>query len=136
MRCRSISLKPLSFPKTDRILKRHEFLAFYSLGKVMHSPGFILVYKRGISGRFRIGITVSRKVGHAVTRNRVKRRIREYYRLHRAALPVSWDIHVIAKKPASSLTFQQTVTTLESLFAKFVKTAGAAIQVVSAIGFQ
>jgi ribonuclease P protein component len=71
-----------------------------------------------------------------VIRNRIKRRIREYYRLHRAALPVSWDFHVIAKKQAPSLSFRQTVTMLEGLFAKFEKLADTTISAVSTIGLQ
>jgi len=119
-------LKPFIFPKNDRILKRYEFLEFYSHGKALHSPGFILVYKHGQSDRSRIGITVSRKVGHAVVRNRIKRRVREYYRLHRMSVPKPWDFHVIAKKPASSLSFQQIIAMLEGLFDKFAKIAGTA----------
>jgi ribonuclease P protein component len=127
-------LKLLSFPKKDRILKRHEFLAFYALGKAVHSSGFILVYKSGQFGRPRIGITVSRKVGHAVIRNTIKRRIREYFRLHRAALPEFWDFHVIAKKPASSFSCQQTVCMLEGLFEKFNNITGKANNSIPAIG--
>jgi ribonuclease P protein component len=119
-------LKTSPFPKKDRILKRFEFLEFYASGKAVHSPGFILVYKRGLSGRSRIGITVSRKVGHAVVRNRIKRRVREYYRLHRMAVPEPWDFHVIAKKPASLLSFLKTAAMLEGLFDKFAKVAGTA----------
>jgi len=85
-----------------------------------------LVYKSGQSGRPRIGITVSRKVGNAVVRNRIKRRVREYYRLHSIAVMNDWDFHVIAKKPAATLSFQQTVTMLDGLFDKFAKIAAAA----------
>lgn len=118
--------KPFIFPKKDRILKRYEFLEFYSLGKALHSPGFILVYKRGQAGGSRIGITVSRKVGNAVVRNRIKRRVREYYRMHRMAVPDAWDFHLIAKKPAASLSFQQSLAMLAGLFDKFAKIAGTA----------
>jgi ribonuclease P protein component len=119
-------LKPFRFPKTDRILKRFEFLEFYSLGKALHSPGFILVYKSGQSGGSRIGITVSRKVGPAVVRNRIKRRVREFYRLHRMSAEKPWDFHVIAKKPAAALSSAQTADMLAGLFDKFAKIAGAA----------
>jgi ribonuclease P protein component len=119
-------LKTSPFPKKDRILKRFEFLEFYASGKAVHSPGFILVYKSGLSGGSRIGITVSRKVGHAVVRNRIKRRVREYYRLYRMTGSKPWDFHVIAKKPASLLSFQQTVAMLEGLFDKFAKIAAQA----------
>lgn len=116
-----ILLKPFAFPKTARILKRYEFVEFYSTGKAVHSAGFVLVYKNNRSGRPRIGITVSRKVGNAVVRNKIKRRVREYYRLHSIGVPNGWDFHVIAKKPAAALSFQQTTAMLDGLFDKFVR---------------
>ncbi len=125
-------MKTFIFPKEDRIRKRYEFLEFYSVGKAVHSSGFILVYKSGQSDRSRIGITVSRKVGNAVVRNRIKRRIREYYRFHRMAVPKTWDFHVIAKKPSSSLSPLQTVDMLAGLFGKFIKVAGLAPGPISA----
>jgi ribonuclease P protein component len=126
-------LKTSPFPKKDRILKRYEFLEFYASGKAVHSSGFILVYKRGKSEGSRIGITVSRKVGHAVVRNKIKRRVREYYRLRRMAAAKSWDFHVIAKKPAAILSSPQTAAMLEGLFDKFAKIAGTAFGPIPAM---
>lgn len=119
----TILTKSFTFPKIARILKRYEFVEFYSFGKAVHSSGFVLVYKSGKSGRSRIGITVSRKVGNAVVRNRIKRHIREYYRLHSVSAQTDWDFHLIAKKPASTLSFQQMVAMLDGLFDKFAKIA-------------
>jgi ribonuclease P protein component len=48
----------------------------------------------------RLGVTVSRKVGPAVTRNRVKRLIREAFRLNQHQLPTSWDLVVVARREA------------------------------------
>ena len=45
----------------------------------------------------RVGITVSKKLGHAVVRNRVRRRLREVYRLHEGQFSVGWDIVVVAR---------------------------------------
>lgn len=49
-------------------------------------------------GGLRLGLTVSRKVGHAVARNRIKRVVREYFRLHQAEYYLPLDIVVIPKR--------------------------------------
>jgi len=56
------------------------------------------------SGR-RLGLTVSRRVGNAVQRNRVKRRLREFFRLNKDRLPVA-DIVIIAQPGAAELDCQ------------------------------
>jgi len=53
--------------------------------------------------RRRLGVTVSRKVGNAVVRNRVKRRVREWFRTHGDRLPADVDIVVIARRDAAEL---------------------------------
>lgn len=64
----------------------------------------------------RLGITVSRRVGNAVTRNRVKRAIREWFRGSRERLPAAGDLVVIARKGASELTGQEIRAELDGLF--------------------
>jgi ribonuclease P protein component len=51
-----------------------------------------------------LGVTVSKKVGNAVERNLVKRRLREWFRLHRESLPRE-DFVVIARRGAPTLSF-------------------------------
>lgn len=51
----------------------------------------------------RLGLTVSRKVGNAVVRNRVKRQVREWFRASRDQLEGAWDVVVIARRRASEL---------------------------------
>ena len=52
-------------------------------------------------GRRRLGLTVSRKVGHAVCRAQVKRRLRDVFRKERGRLPPSVDLVIIARKSAA-----------------------------------
>jgi ribonuclease P protein component len=62
-----------------------------------------------------LGVTVSKKVGTAVERNRVKRRIREWFRHHRTSLPESADLVVIARRGAAALSRRETESELGSL---------------------
>ena len=53
--------------------------------------------RRNRGGANRLGCTVSTKLGHAVVRNRVRRRLREIYRLNSPRLRAGWDIVVVAR---------------------------------------
>ena len=60
----------------------------------------------------RLGVTVSRRVGGAVVRNRLKRRIREWFRRNRTNLVPGTDVVVIARRPAVKLSSEALVTVL------------------------
>jgi len=75
----------------------------------------------------RLGITVSRKVGSAVVRNRVKRRIREWFRADRSGLGPSVDVVVIGRVAAAQLTrtaFDAELTRLTSGAARGARPGG------------
>jgi ribonuclease P protein component len=100
------------FPKRYRLRKRSEFLTVQKASKrKVHAKHFlVLAAPRQPSGATpqeqtsRVGITVSKKVGIAVTRNRIKRLVREFVRQHRHSwLPTGQDVVIIAKQSASSL---------------------------------
>lgn len=74
------------FEPADRLLQRRDFLRVYQEGRRISDRSFLLFYLQGRSERHRIGLTVPRKLGIAVRRNRVKRRLREVFRLHRQLL--------------------------------------------------
>jgi ribonuclease P protein component len=95
---------PLGHPKTRRVRTRAEFVAASS-GPRVHTPHFLLLLTRGPKpdGAARLGVTVTRKVGDAVRRNRVKRLVREAFRLDRALLPNGVDLVVIAKDGSPTL---------------------------------
>jgi len=64
----------------------------------------------------RLGITAPARLGKAVMRNRVKRRVREVFRLNRAALPGGWDILVNPREAVARLPFRTLQRELLRLF--------------------
>ena len=72
----------------------------------IHSSHFILLWNAAEDGTIKIGITVSRKVGNAVVRNRIKRLIREFYRLNKS-LFITAHFNIIAKRGVDQLNFCQ-----------------------------
>jgi ribonuclease P protein component len=104
----SLRLRP-----RDRLKKRFEFRRLRDQGRRVHTRSFVLMIARRCAPVFagppenaphtseqadtRLGITVSRQVGNAVRRNRIKRLLREAFRQQRALFPRSADVVVIAK---------------------------------------
>ncbi len=105
-----------SFTKADRILKRHEFIALSKTGQRIKNEHFIAIFSPNQLGRSRIGVTVTKKVGPAVKRNRIKRLVREYFRLNRHDLAGNWDINIIAKRQIADFSSGQAYRSLKNIF--------------------
>ncbi len=89
-----------NFPKSYRLLNPFEYRQVFNTGKKLHGKYFILFISESDQIHSRIGLIISKKVSkHAVQRNRIKRQIRESYRMHKHHLPAI-DIVVMAKKSA------------------------------------
>ncbi len=95
-----------AFPKSLRMLRRAEFRVAQTRGRRIHATHFVLILdNREDDGPGRLGITTARKVGSAVRRNRVRRLVREVFRLHKGSFPVGHDCVVIARENAPELDF-------------------------------
>ena len=94
-----------SFPKEERLLNRKDFVNLNRLGKRYHTGHFTVIFKKNRLGITRLGITISKKTGNAVERNKIKRLVREFYRLHKDIFPQRTDVVVMAKKGACDLDY-------------------------------
>jgi ribonuclease P protein component len=104
-----------SFPKDVRVRNRSEYAHLRRFGRKTHRPHFIVYCLPTKSGPTRLGLTVSRKVGGAVQRNRVKRLVREFFRQNRCRIGPGFDISIIAKRCSFSLSYDDVSRQLEFL---------------------
>ena len=95
----------------------HIFRRLYS-SKGNANSYFVLYARRNRLNQNRVGITVSKKLGHAVVRNRTRRRIREIYRLHEEAFLPGWDIVVVARSRCIDADFGKLQTAYLALAEK------------------
>lgn len=93
-----------TFDKAGRLRKRNEYTAVAAVGRKVHMPAFIIIKASSGFSWPRIGITVSKKVGNSVCRNRIKRLIREFFRNNKQ-LFLSADYNIIARSSAVNLDF-------------------------------
>ena len=81
---------------SSSLKKNHIFRRLYASKGVANS--YLVLYARpNRSGHSQVGFTVSKKLGHAVVRNRTRRRLREIYRLNELLFTPGWDIVVVAR---------------------------------------
>ena len=84
-----------------------------------HANGYLVLYARpNRTATNRVGITASKKLGHAVVRNRVRRRLREIYRLNEERFTPGWDIVVVARSRCVDADFRKLTHAYLSLAQK------------------
>ena len=84
-----------------------------------HANGHLVLYARkNHSESNRVGITVSKKLGGAVVRNRVRRRLREVYRLNEEQFTSGWDIVIVARSRCIKADFSALTASYLSLAKK------------------
>jgi len=92
---------------TDSLKKNYEFRRLYSRGKSVVTPVLVVYCRRRRGKENRLGITVSAKIGKAVVRNKVRRRLREIYRLSEDGLKGGFDIVVVARGRAVGAPYRK-----------------------------
>ncbi len=115
-----------TFPKSVRLRASSEFKSVYNQ-RCKASDGTLLLFASpSVAGRTRIGLSVSRKLGNAVVRNRLKRLLREAFRLSRPDLPTGIDLIAIPQGAvrASLPHYRQSLVRLAQKLHRRMQSAG------------
>ena len=89
------------------VKENYEFRRIYRKGRSAVSPCMVVYCQKNRQGRSRLGVTVSTKLGHAVVRNKVRRRLREIYRLNRDHMVPGYDVIVVARTRAAAAPYRR-----------------------------
>jgi ribonuclease P protein component len=117
-------MKREAFPKSQRVLCRSDYLRIQSTGVRLRNKHMVGLYVRRSDDNHRLGLVVSRKVGGAVVRNRVKRLFRETYRRLETP-PSGFDVVVIARSSAAHARPERLVAHFKSLISGMPAVGGA-----------
>jgi ribonuclease P protein component len=105
-----------AFPKNLRLLKRAEFRKVYEQGERRSGQLAAIFWRPNGLDRCRLGITVPARVGNAVVRNRIKRRVREVFRREGSSIPAGWDVVLNPRASTAQVPFSTLRRELLRLF--------------------
>jgi len=103
---------------TISLTKNYEFKRLYNKGKNAASKCVVVYCIKNNSPKNRLGITVSAKLGGAVQRNRIRRRLKEIYRINEQTLCTGVDIVIVARFRSRNATWSELESSVLSLFRK------------------
>ena len=101
---------------TVSLKENREFSYLYKRGKCIPADSIVLYYKKNNLGYNRLGITCTKKIGKAVVRNKVRRRIRESYReIEERLIGGTYDFIIVARMKAASSEYKNISSALRYL---------------------
>lgn len=105
--------------KIYRLRSNMEFKKVYSGGKNYWNRNLVLYVKKNDIGNTRVGYSITKKIGNAVVRNKIRRRMKEIYRLNFSNIKNNYDLIFIPKKNTVDISYKE----LESAMLHILKLA-------------
>ncbi|MBI2425501.1 MAG: ribonuclease P protein component [Candidatus Hydrogenedentes bacterium] len=102
--------------KADRLTRKAEFKHVFTLGEKVVGKHFICYLAPRDEQGCAMGLAVSRKVGNAVIRNRLKRYLRECYRTHKTQFQKSGAMVIVARPASAALSYAECVEAVQSMW--------------------
>ena len=100
------------------IKENREFMFLYRKGDSFCADCLVIYVRKNKNRGLRLGITVTKKIGKAVVRNRIRRRIRESFSANSAELAPCYDIIIVARSKAAKASFAEINRAMRYLFHK------------------
>jgi ribonuclease P protein component len=106
------------FEKKIRLRRRAEYLHVYKHGQSVHAKGLVLFWLPNNAETTRVGMTASRQIGKAHVRNRMKRRLREIFRLNKNLIKPGYDLVINVRQVMNRLDYKRTEDSLITALGK------------------
>ena len=102
-------MKPFGFPRQRKLLRAKEFASLHKLGRRSFTEHFIVYVLPNQLEFSRLGISINARAGNAVERNKLKRSLREFFRINQGFIQTPIDIHIAVKKGVRATSAAGTV---------------------------
>ena len=108
---------PNKLTSKNRIKKRKLFLEIQETGEKLFTNHFLIFVREATDNHSKIGITISKKIDkRAVVRNKLKRRLREFFRTSKKYFNKKYEMIIIGKKNSKDINFHEIHRELTRLF--------------------